>query len=182
MQLFHIENKVAKPTPEVLLIEPFKTIWERDTSEHKTMAIKEFSYIEFMCSPKKTNPFHGYEEALREKKIVENIFGTPYVPDEMVRRAIALYKEFFYKASPTLRNLESARIASDKLNLFLQELDLDERNKSGSPLYKPKDITTALADTFNVAKTLNSLQERVEQEIFETFRTKNNREVNPFEK
>ena len=33
--LFVVENNIAKPNTETLLIEPFKTIWERDRTEDK---------------------------------------------------------------------------------------------------------------------------------------------------
>ena len=33
--LFVVENGVAKPNTETLLISPFKEIWERDNSDNK---------------------------------------------------------------------------------------------------------------------------------------------------
>ena len=50
--LFIVENNIAKPNTETLLIEPFKTIWERDKTEDKGQAIKEFTFIELMSSKK----------------------------------------------------------------------------------------------------------------------------------
>ena len=40
--LFIVEGNIAKPNPETLLIEPFKTIWERDTDEEGFALLKEF--------------------------------------------------------------------------------------------------------------------------------------------
>lgn len=182
MNLFTIQNSVVKPQVETLLISPFKEIWERDVSPHKDIAIKEFSYIEFMCSPKKSNPFSGYDITVRENKIVANIFKTQYVPDSLVLQAIEQYNEFFNNASPALSFLRGAQEAARKLKEFLKEVNPNARNDKGMPVYKPKEISSALMDTFSVVKTLDALQDKVEQEIYETTRNKANREINHFEK
>ena len=43
--LFKVEGKTVYPNDEVLLISPFKEIWERDKSKGKDVARQEFSYI-----------------------------------------------------------------------------------------------------------------------------------------
>ena len=55
--LFKIEGKAVFPNEETLLIEPFKSIWERDTSKNKEYALEDFAYIEFITSLLKTNPY-----------------------------------------------------------------------------------------------------------------------------
>lgn len=55
--LFTVENNVAIPNTETLLISPFKEVWERDKSKDKGQAIKEFTFVELMSSKKKANPF-----------------------------------------------------------------------------------------------------------------------------
>ena len=72
--LFTVENAVAKPNVETLLISPFKEIWERDTSSDKSQAIKEFTFIELMTSKKKTNPYAGYADDIRFNKLREIYF------------------------------------------------------------------------------------------------------------
>ena len=37
--LFIVENNIAKPNTETLLISPFKEIWERDKSKDKSQVI-----------------------------------------------------------------------------------------------------------------------------------------------
>jgi len=180
--LFIVENQRAKPSTEALMLYPFKDIWERDDSSDKGIAIKELSYIEFMCSPKKTNPFFGYSEEDRHTKIVEFLFNLGYTPDGLVQEGMRVYKDFFYNASPSLSFLESAREGAEKLKKFFSDFDLNEKNDKGVLLYKPKDITTALMDTFNILRTLNSLEEKVYEEIYESTKSKGNREINPFER
>ena len=184
MELFTIEGNTVKPTKEILLIYPFSEIWDRDSDIKKVTAMQQFKYIEFMCSPKKTNPFRGYEKEKKEQKVIENVFGKEavYKPDNLVKMAMEQYLEFFYNASPSLAYLEDARGAANMTRQFLSEVDLSSETKAGYPKYKPKDITSALVDTLNVLKTLDALEEKVQQELFENTKTKNNREINMFER
>lgn len=182
MNIFIIENNVAKPTTEVLLIPIFYNIWDRDTSSRKSTAIKEFTYIEFMVSPKKTNPYSGYKEDIRGRKIANDIFkGEDYSPDPVVIEAIAWYNNILVEASPSMEFLNAAKNAASKLIDFLNNFDMDERNRSGAPIYKPKDITSALNDTPATIKSLNDLTEKVQQELFDTTRSRGNKDINPFE-
>jgi hypothetical protein len=180
--IFIVENGIVKPTIEILLVSPFKEIWDRDSSESKEYAMKEFSYIYFITTPKKTNPFYGYTEQDRHPEVVKYLFENYYSPDSIVQQAMEVRRKFYYEASASLSLLEGAKEAVDKLKNFLINFDLNERNEKGIPIYKPKDITSALADTFNVMKTLNSLEEKVNEEIYESAKSKGNRDINPFER
>jgi hypothetical protein len=182
MELFQIENDIVVPNIETLMLPYFKEIWERDKTSKKGMAMKIFCYVEFMCSPKKSNPYHGYQENIRKEKIVKDIFKTEWEPDELVLKACELYTEFFENASPSLRFLASAIKASDSLIEFLNNVDLAERNPQGTPIYKPVDITRTLKDTKDVLQNLNALKEKVNQEIYESSKTRSGKEINYFEK
>ena len=179
--LFIVENNVAKPTTEVLLIEPFKTIWERDTTPHKTRAIREFTFIEFIASKKATNPYAGYSDEERWDKLVALYFEEAE-PDNAVEQGLAKMVEFQQEASPTLKYYLSVLGAAEKMRNFFDNVDINERNfKSGVPVYKPADITRAINDTDKVLQNLHSIKERVEQELFEQSKTKGNKRINPFE-
>lgn len=192
MKLFEVVEHRARPTTEVLLIYPFKQIWERDETWKNSLAVKEFTYIEFMVSPKKTNPFYGYaSQDERSKKIIQNLFekdpqfnttNNQWQPDILVNEAIEVYRTFLSEASVSLSFLESAKKAQQALQDFFNNVDLDARSPTGALLYKPKDITNALADTEKVIKTLNNLGEKVEQELLESTRTRNSREIGHFER
>lgn len=191
MKLFNVINQVVMPTTEILLISPFKEIWERDYSEHKFYAIKEFTFIEFMCSPKKANPFIGYtDKEERAKKIIANIYSKEIVhvsiadkwmPDDLVIDGMKVYIQFLKEAAPSLSFLESAEKACDTLKDFFNTVDLHQTNAKGALLYKPRDITSALKDTESTIKQIFALREKVEQELFETSKTLKNRVINPYE-
>lgn len=181
--LFIVENNIAKPNTETLLIEPFSTIWERDTSKGKEQAIKEFTFIELMTSKKKSNPYAGYSDTDRFNKLREDIFkDAKWEQDKLVEQALIKVDEFQKEASPTYVYYIDSLETAEKTRKFLKEIDLSERNeKTGNPLYKPRDVTSALIDTERVILTLASLKEKVEQELFETTKTKGNKQINHYE-
>lgn len=180
--LFTIENGVAVPTTEALLIEPFKTIWERDKTANHEVARKEFTYIEFMSSKKKSNPFAGYGDEDRHASLKALYFHEDWKIDSEIERGLITISEFQQAASVTYTYYQAALAAARKLQDFLTTFDMNEKSaRSGAPVYKPADITKALIDTDKVLLNLDSLKNRVEQELFEQTKTKGNKAINPFE-
>ena len=180
--LFTIESKIVKPYTETLLISPFREIWERDTNAGKFTAIDEFTYIEFMTSVKKSNPYRGYTPEERSKRLAVDIMKHElYEPDELVKKGMEVLVEFQQTASPTYNYYMSAKRAIYKIQTFFDTFDLSEKNeKTGMPLYKPKDVTTTVNDTEKVLQNLSALQEKVDNELFETTKTKGQKIVSPF--
>lgn len=182
-EIFHIENSQVRPTIEILLIHPFGEIWDRDVCPKKSTALKEFSYIEFLLSPKKTNPFAGYKEELKSDKIIESLFkGEPWQPDTLVKLACEEYTDFLKNASPSWRYYMAVRASVENVREFLETVDLQERNEKGMPVYKINDVINAQTKANEVLKSLTDLEERVQQELFESSRTKAGKEINHFEK
>lgn len=180
--LFVIENNVAKPNTETLLISPYKEIWERDKSKDKATAIKEFTYVEFMISKKKSNPYAGYDDKRRSQELKELLFDSEWEPDYLIVEALNKLATFQTEASSAYSFLISAEVAASKIKDFYNTFDLNERNpKTGNPLYKPKEITSAINDAEANIRNLHSLKEKVEQELFDATKTRSNREINPFE-
>ncbi len=179
--LFEVIDKTVRPSTEVLLLEPFSTIWERDESEKKSQAIKEFSYIEFMTSAKKSNPFRGYKEQEKEGKIKQSLSLDDWEPDEYIKEAMEKILSFQKEASPTYNYWFSAKIAAEKMQSFFRNFDISAVNlKTFNPLYKPKDITNALKDTEDVLSRLNNLERKVEEELYEETKIKSNKEISFF--
>lgn len=180
--LFNIENKIVKPTVEVLLLSPFKEIWNRDTSNGKFIATDEFTYIEFMTSVKKTNPYRGYTIEERKARLSKVLMKQDnYEPDELVLAGMEALLEFQQTASPTFNYFASATKAAYKVQTFFETFDLTQTNeRTGMPLYKPKDITSALNDTERVLQSLLALEEKVNNELFESAKIKGQKTVSPF--
>jgi len=180
--MFIIEDTIVKPTPESLMVTVFKNIWEKDKSSRKEIALKNLALVEFFVSPKKSNPFYGYDKADRKEKILKAIsLDVKDIYKKEVDEAILFYEDYIKECSPSLTYYNSAIEAANKMKGFFSTFSLSERTKSGTPVYKPGDITKALQDTDKVLNTLNTLRQKVEQDIYENFKTKSNRDINPFE-
>jgi len=186
MDLFIIEGNVVKPSVHALMLHPYSEIWSRDSDPEKSSAIREFTYIEFMCSYKKSNPFKGYPEEIKQEKVLKSVYKdmeSDFEEDELIKGGIELYKEFRDKASPTLNYYLAALKGAYKMVKWLRDFNMNRVNtRTGVPLYKPRDITSALKDTFDVMKNLDSLKNKVQEELFESTKTKANKEINHFER
>ena len=181
--LFIVEGNIAKPNPETLLIEPFKTIWERDTDVDKSIAIKEFTYMELMTSKKRSNPYAGYNEEMRKEKLVEMLFHRlpDWEVDSLVEQGMAQIVTFQKEASPTYSYYISVLGATEKMKQFFNEFDINEVNDKGARVFKPNEIIMAIANTDKLLQNLNSMKEKVEQELFEQSKTRGMKQINPFE-
>jgi hypothetical protein len=181
LEVFIIEDNVVKPTPQILLISPFKEIWERDKSTKKDTARNELAVIEFMVSPLKSNPYKDYAEDLRKERLKEK-FDVDF-DDELISKGIQLYTEFLYEASFSYQFLISAKEGAMGVKEFITDTraKLAERTKAGSMLIKPKEITSALRDTEEVLKNLENLEKRVHEEMKKA-KTISNREIGHFER
>jgi hypothetical protein len=181
--LFVIEDKKVFPNPETLLISPFKEIWERDKSPNKEIALQEFTFIEFMTSHLKTNPYKGYSEDVKEVKIKEDVIkNSKWSPDKLILSAMKKIESFQKDASPTYTLYKDCLESKEKVQKFLTFIDLSERTNSGGAVYKPKDIMDAVEKANSVAKSLSDLKKKVEEELFEATKTRANKEISPFAK
>lgn len=179
--LFTVENNVAIPNTETLLIQPFKSVWDRDKTLDKEVAIKEFTFIELMSSKKKSNPYSGYSDDVRFEKLREALFDKDWEPDRLVEQCLAKVDEYQKEGSATYSYYIAVLEAAEKMKIFFRTFDINERNDKGLLVFKPADITRALNDTDRVLQNLNSMRDKVEQELFEQTKTRANKQINHFE-
>ena len=66
------------------------------------------------------------------------------------------------------------------LKEFFLNVDVNERNEKGVPVYKPREITAALNDTEKVLTNLKALEKKVEEELYETTKNRADKEISPF--
>lgn len=181
--LFHIEDRVkVMPKPEILLIEPFKTIWNRDKSSKKERALAELAYIELFTSQKKSNPYKNYPPDQRKDLLKKSIIKSQkWKEDSLIKEAIEKLDKFQYDSSPTYSYYLSNLAAAEEIKAFLRSFDLKERNpKTGLPLYKPKDITSAIRDTDSTIETLKKLEDKVHAELEEATSVRGNKMITYF--
>jgi hypothetical protein len=185
MDLFRVEGNLVVPTEHALLIYPYCDIWDRDQDPKKMEAKRELAYIELNCSYKKSNSYKGYAEDKRKEEVLKAVYredAADFVEDELIQEGMVLYEKLRVEASPTLQYYLSAKDGAEKMMQWLKDFDMDEKDGRGNPLYKPREITSALKDSYDVMKTLNSMEEKVQEQLFESAKTIGNKEINHFEK
>lgn len=183
MNIFVVEGGIVLPTEEAKCIYPFRDIWERDTTVKKDIATKEFAYIEFMCSYKKSNPFAGYAEELRPKYIIDRVVRIDgWQPDDLIKDGILTYKHFQTEASPSIKFYEAALKGVSTMQSYYETLDMTKVTKNGALVNKPSDVARGLSQTAAVLQNLETLKDKVQQELFESNRIRANRTVNQFER
>ena len=186
MDLFRVEGTLVVPTEHALLIPPYSDMWEQDDSPKKENAKRAFAYIELNCSYKKSNPFKGYADEVRKEKVGKAVYREDYkdfVETPLIVQGMELYHILRVEAAPTLQYYLAAKSGAEKMIKWLDTFDMETLNdRTGLPLYKPREITSALKDSYDVMKTLNTMEEKVYEQLFESVRTKGGKEINYFEK
>lgn len=183
MDLFEVINGKAFPSVHALLIEPFKSIYEMDNSKDKGKAIQVFTYIELVCSPKKSNPFFGYSEDDRPAKVKKEVYGDENYPTtDFMMQGVIKFKELLEVASPTYSLFVASLVAADDLKANLLNIKLDERTNGGAAVTKPRDVTAALREIPDVVKSLETMRNKVNSELLEEAKTRNQREIGAYER
>lgn len=180
--LFEINGKAVFPKETTLLLSPFKDIWERDESKDKEIAIMEFGYIEFMTSMLNSNPYREYPDEKRHDVLMhEYIINKDWEPDELVNKGMEFIINKQMEGSVTYRYWMSNKAAIEKMIDFFNNFDIDERNpKTFMPIYKPKDITSAVTDAEKTLTTVDALKKKVEEELYESNKMRSGKVVSPF--
>jgi len=182
--MFEIHQGIVIPIPETLLISPFKEIWERDPDKDKhSKAMKEFAYIEFMCSYRKENPFIGMESYERHSKICQQVMkDIKYIPDELVLTGMEVYKDIEEKGSVELRYLKSLEDVANKTINWARGVDFSETDVQGRLKYNVKDVIRMTSDAGDILKNIADTRKRVQQQLYESSKTRGNREPGHYEK
>jgi hypothetical protein len=185
-KLFIIENNVCKPQEEVLLITPFKEIWESDETTHKEDAIKKFTFMEFYASKSNSNPYAEYDSQKRLEELSKNYLDRQYfryneLPEELIH-GIHSIEIFQREGSASMRLYEGLLASVDKLIDFLNDIDPSATTMTGTLIMKPVDILNSVAKAKDAVVSLDGLRKQIEQEQLETSRTKGNKVIGHYER
>lgn len=159
----------VRPTKEIIGMKYFNEIWSRDTSEQKSKAIADFSYIHYWTCPKKSNQYfaESQQDGNKARMIIKDIKFIPndYEPDGLVYDAIAFLEEK-YEQIFTVGFLKDCILGADKLRSFLRDVDLTELNDKGtSTLYKPRDIQSIIENIDSTVSNLKKAQEEAHEDF-----------------
>jgi hypothetical protein len=184
MELFEFSGEHVYPSIHALMIEPFKSMWENDTSDKHEACLKDFRYIELMCSPKKSNPYYGYTDVdVREKRVKEAIYKDEnYGTTTDMLLGVMKYKELLENSLVSYGLFIDAVSGAEKLRDWLRAFDLAERTPHGAMVLKPRDVTSALKDIPELMKKLELSRTNLVAELREASKTRSDRETGFFER
>jgi hypothetical protein len=159
--IFDIINSHPVVTPEALYSIPeFKIIWDRDASDDKIRAQKEFAYIYHMGDSKSI--YANISALERKETIIEDLFDGKFVEDKEIQEALKKYK--FLRETPAMRLLNSSIKACDKLSGYFDDVDFLLRDANGKPLFTAKDVAMNLEKVGNIRESLIKLEQAVNKE------------------
>jgi hypothetical protein len=169
IKLFRYEGYSVTIEPEALMLAPFKALWKRDKSRDKSRAMQELAFIYFMGDPRSDYQYLVDEE-VRATEIKKGE-GLPedWEPDEAVKRALDFYNSF-KPASAGL--LEDTRAAVNKLRELLRNIDLEERDEKGKPVYTLNTITATIKQIPSLVKDLDEAERTLAKDIIQEARAR----------
>lgn len=162
MKLFKYEGYKIEISEEAFALKVFRQIWNRDRTVNKEKAISELGYVYFMIDPRSDYQYLVDEDE-RSRAIIEGE-GLPsdWKPDKLVREAM----EFYGRFKPTAALLlEDTRYAVDKLRKLLREIDLNEVDEKGRPIYTLNTITATIKQVPLLAKDLDEAEKALASEM-----------------
>ena len=162
MKLFKYEGYKVVISEEAFALKVFRQIWNRDRSINKDKAIMELGYVYFMIDPRSDYQYLVDEEE-RSKAIIEGE-GLPnnWKPDKVVTEAMQFYSRF--KPTAALL-LEDTRVAVEKLRKLLRDINLQDTDDKGRPLYTLNTITATIKQVPSLAKDLDEAERALSSEM-----------------
>ena len=162
MKLFRYEGYKVAISEEAFALKVFRQIWNRDRSVNKDKAIMELGYIYFMVDPRSDYQYLVDEDE-RSKAIIEGE-GLPngWKPDKVITEAMEFYSRF--KPTAALL-LEDTRYAVDKLRKLLREIDLNQLDDKGKPIYTLNSVTATIKQVPSLAKDLDEAEKALASEM-----------------
>jgi len=182
MRLVRIDEETELPVfnPEARVIKEFRRIIERDKGskgDHdgrkKKRALLELAFIHYMCVyDSRYNMFHVESE--RVEKIATDL-GLPegFKIDSDIKLAIDRYKDLMETPAKSL--YRKAIKGIEKVEDFIDAVNLNEKNSSGSYVFGPKQLQDTVKGIPDTIKALEEVEKLVRKEEDNKFRKDGNR-------
>lgn len=178
MRLLTYEGYNLTIDPMLLTLKPFKALWVRDKTDKKERAISEIAYIYFMEDPRSDYQYIVDREE-RERQIREGEGIKPsWKPDSTVQEAMKLYSSF---KTPAALLLEDTRVAVDKLRQLLRNINLEEVDDKGKPIYTLNIVTSTIKQIPALVKDLDEAERALAKEIAQSDKVRGAQEKSIYE-
>lgn len=171
MKLVKIENYEVKFEEELLLLKPFRVLYNADHTKDKTHFMDFLTIVYYVYDPRSE---YNYivEEELRIKEVCNaNGIAIPKFNKQELT-CIDLYKSLIITASSLL--LERTRKTLDKVGRFLEDIDLTDVDDKGKPKYTVQSVVAATKLVPQLVKEVIEAEKTVARDIEEQGRAKGN--------
>lgn len=171
MRLVKQENFEIKIEDELLLLKPFRKLYNADKSKNKDKFIELISIIYFLIDPRS-----DYQYILNERERLDEICTSNgykakvFTKDEL--ECVELYRKL--TTTSGLELLNSTKIAVDKVQEFLKNVDLYALDDKGKPIYTINTITAAIEKVPKLAIALADAEKALAKELEEAGRARGN--------
>ena len=170
---------------EILLVKEFDTLWNKERNkceedkkgEKRLRAWREFKYIWLYADFK--SPYFQYLEIEKHKAAMEDSGLTEEeFLDPDFRAAVRKYMDII-DSSRILTLIKTAYRTLEKLRVYLDEIDLDERDpQTQKPIFKAKDILDSIGSIGTMSDKLKELELNYKKDLLEGKKSlKGDREV-----
>lgn len=171
MKLVKIENYELKVEDELLLLKPFKSLYDKDKTKGKQKFFEFLTILYFLIDPRSDYSYIvDDDQRLHEILLTNGIKKDSFTKEEEV--CIDLYKKLTTTVS--LELLRSTKVAIDKVKTFLESLDLTTLDDKGKPIYTIDSVTRAIKMIPSLAKEVTDAEKAVAKEIEEAGRARGN--------
>lgn len=169
-QYDQVNGKIVIEDPAVLLVReigellsPTRNKTKVDkTGKNKTRAMKELKYIYLFFDWE--SPYFKYPEQERHSESFLDSGLTDKEFDDPVFREACRKYDNIQNSSLDIKMLKAAMEAVDKQILYLQTVDLQERDPvSGKPIFKSKDLIQEIKGCKDLIGSLRELESQVKK-------------------
>ena len=154
MELLIVSDNKVIPSAYTISIKEFAKIASRKKGA------KELAYVYHMCDH--NSPFAVYDTDVRHAEVASSVFDINWEPDKYVKAACDKYVEL--KETHSIKLLNAARSAVNKLKNYFEIIDLTAVDDNGRPMYQAKDLVMNLSRMADVISGLTKLEDLVKKE------------------
>jgi uncharacterized protein YoxC len=173
MKLVKFENYQLSIEPELLLLKPFKKLYNSDKTKDKNKFMDFLTILYFVYDARSEYNYIVDEDQRIEEVCKSNGFNiTKFSKEE--QECIDLYKSLTFTTSSLL--LQDTKIAINKVRQFLRDINLTLTDVKGKPLYTINSVTTAIKQIPQLAKDVMEAEKMVAKEIMEQGRARGGNE------